>query len=414
MKMKLLKSLLIAVLITVPVLADGGSLYTRKGIGDLYFALSARRLALGGGGIALNSTNDISILNPASWFSIKKTRFDAGLFVNNLYLESSSSSVKYSQTNLYGFSFAAPIDTANGIVFAGGLTPYSNVFYEVEYRKTDQYVGDYSASYEGNGGINKLFFGLTAKLPLNFVLGAAFEYYYGEIEYNSSMTIDDDEFYNGIFTNSNNYQGRGINVGILSPDLSSIFGTDDITNFRIGAAVDYIFSMKRDSSEISGNSDSTYISYSVNQTIDVPTRFSFGAAMKLFKRYQVVADYIYQPFEQYKVDGTKPGIYQNLHRISGGLEYTNPSPKKDSFWDRIALRLGFSYEQSQYKMNGVSLSQYAIHAGFSIPLSSENSIDVAFQYGKRGTTDNSLIKETFYNLDFGISLGELWFQKIER
>lgn len=412
--MRLLKSFLLLTIVTVTLYADGGSLYTRKGIGDLYFALNARRLGLGGGGVALGSLTDLSTLNPASWYSLKQTRFETGMFYNGMKLENSNASIQYSQAALSGFAIAFPLDTARGISIAGGLVPYSSVMYEVITTQTDPLVGEYKSSYEGNGGLNKIFFGMSSKLPLGFVLGASFEYYYGKIEYNANITITDASYKDGIFKNLNRFQGTGLNVGILSPDLSKIFGSKDISDFRFGLSVNHIFNMKRDSSEISGSSDSTFISSSMNQSLKMPYRLSAGAAVKLFNRYLIVADYFYQPFEEFSINNIKPGIYQNLNRYSIGMEYTSPKEQKESFWDKLVLRAGFSYEQTQYKINSTSLSNYAVHAGFSLPVWDFSTVDVAFSVGKRGTTDSNLIKETFYNLSVGFSLGEIWFKKIDR
>ncbi len=414
MKMRAIKSFILLVTLASTLWADGGSLYTRKGIGDLYFAMNARRFAMGGGGLALNNVTDISNLNPAGWNAIRKTRFEIGAYYNGMQLENSSSSMKYSHSNITGFSFAVPIDTLSGVVLTSGLVPYSKVSYEVITTATDPLVGNFTTSYEGNGGLNTIYFGLSAKLPLDFTLGAAFEYYFGKIEYNAKITIENTIYKGGIFKNQNNFKGTGINLGLISPDLSKIFGSKDITDLRLAATFNYNFSMSRDSSEISGNTDSTFVSSSVMQDVSMPSRLGFGAAVKLFNRYQLVADYFTQPFADMSINNRKLPTYKNLNRFSVGFEYTHPSPDRDSFWDKIALRLGFSYEETQYLINSVSLTQYGFSAGFSIPLGGQNSVDIAFQTGKRGTTDNSLIKETFYMLNVGFSLGELWFIPLDR
>lgn len=70
MKMRAIKSFILLVTLASTLWADGGSLYTRKGVGDLYFAMNARRFAMGGGGLALNNVTDISNLNPADRKSV--------------------------------------------------------------------------------------------------------------------------------------------------------------------------------------------------------------------------------------------------------------------------------------------------------------------------------------------------------
>lgn len=412
--MRAIKSLLLLVIASSILWADGGSLYTRKGIGDLYFAMNARRFAMGGGGLALNNITDISSLNPAGWNAIRKTRFDIGAYYNGMKLENNSSSMNYSHSNMTGFSFAVPIDTLSGMVLTSGLVPYSKVSYEVITTATDPLVGKFTTNFEGNGGLNTIYFGLSANLPLDFKLGAAFEYYFGKIEYNAKITIDNTIYKGGIFKNQNNFKGTGVNLGLISPDISKVFGSKDISDFRIAATLNLNFSMTRDSSEISGNTDSTFVSSSVMQDVNMPSRLGIGAAVKLFNRYQIVADYFTQSFSDLSINNRKLPIYKNLNRYSVGFEYTHPSPDRDSFWDKVALRLGFNYEETQYLINSMSLTQYGITAGFSIPLGGQNAVDIAFQMGKRGTTDNNLIKESFYTINIGFSLGELWFIPLDR
>jgi hypothetical protein len=172
--------------------------------------------------------------------------------------------------------------------------------------------------------------------------------------------------------------------------------------------------MRRDSSEISGNTDSTFTSFSTNQKVNMPSRLGIGASIKLFNRYQIIADYFYQPFSDFTIENRKSGIYKNLNRYSVGFEYALPNPDKDSYWDKVALRLGFSYEDSQYNINNTALTQYAVYAGFSLPLGRQNAVDFGFQYGSRGTTDNSLLREKFFTVNIGFSIGELWFVRSER
>jgi hypothetical protein len=78
------------------------------------------------------------------------------------------------------------------------------------------------------------------------------------------------------------------------------------------------------------------------------------------------------------------------------------------------LRVGFSFEQTQYVFNGKGIDQYSLYTGFSLPLDFDNTLDVGFQYGKRGTKENNLLSENFYKFSITLSIGELWFIQTER
>jgi hypothetical protein len=83
------------------------------------------------------------------------------------------------------------------------------------------------------------------------------------------------------------------------------------------------------------------------------------------------------------------------------------------FWDRLAIRVGSYYHQTYYVVNGIGIDEWGATAGLGIPFSGENRVNVSFEYGGRGKTENNLIKESIFRLTFGISLSELWFQSFD-
>ncbi|MGE5806516.1 MAG: hypothetical protein ACM34M_12045, partial [Ignavibacteria bacterium] len=66
--------ILLVLSVSVPILAQSNSAYTRKGIGDLVYSISARRLGMGQLGVSVPDADFISTINPASWYIIKRTR----------------------------------------------------------------------------------------------------------------------------------------------------------------------------------------------------------------------------------------------------------------------------------------------------------------------------------------------------
>ncbi len=55
------------------------------------------------------------------------------------------------------------------------------------------------------------------------------------------------------------------------------------------------------------------------------------------------------------------------------------------------------------------INSYGIRAGVNIPISTYNSIDLGLNYSVKGTTENGLIKDEFFNLTAAVNFGELWF-----
>jgi len=59
--------ILILIISPISLIANGGSVYSRYGIGELNKYFSARQLSLGCNGISFISKNHININNPATW-----------------------------------------------------------------------------------------------------------------------------------------------------------------------------------------------------------------------------------------------------------------------------------------------------------------------------------------------------------
>ena len=104
---------------------------------------------------------------------------------------------------------------------------------------------------------------------------------------------------------------------------------------------------------------------------------------------------------------------RSFNKLSLGFEYRPVKNPGNSFWEQIIWRAGLSYEGTQYLVSNEGINQYSISGGLSMPISNENTLDLAVQYSMRGNKDLNLIKENVIRISVGISLGELWFVRRE-
>ena len=78
----------------------------------------------------------------------------------------------------------------------------------------------------------------------------------------------------------------------------------------------------------------------------------------------------------------------------------------------MTYRLGFRYENSYLNLFGNQINEYGISFGFGFPMKkSRTALDLSFEYGGRGTTNDNLIQENFVNVTFGVAIFENWFHK---
>jgi hypothetical protein len=414
--MKLISVIIISLITLIQTaVAQQGSIYTRYGLGDLQSSYSARRLGMGQLGTSVADEDFVGTLNPAGWNLLKMTRFELGVVYNGVSIADNLQKKFYSATRFSGFTMAFPVSSLYGIGVAIGIVPVTTVNYKVNDNVTDPNVliGNYDISYNGSGGLSKIFIGSSYRLPFDLSIGAALDYYFGNINYSSSVIFSGSNNVTAGYTKTYRPKAIGTTLGLISPDLlkeSSSFFSD----FRIGASVNLIFSTSVDS--LLTASSSVRIDTVNFSTLDmkIPYRVNVGASVILNKRFLVTVDYAFQPWKDFSIDNIKSDYLRSMMMLSTGFEYRAPKELGSSFFDRIVLRGGFSYEQTQYFINNTGINQYSVYGGFSLPISMGNTIDLGLQYYFRGQNTNSLLKENGLKLAFGLSLGDIWFLRDEK
>ena len=77
-------------------------------------------------------------------------------------------------------------------------------------------------------------------------------------------------------------------------------------------------------------------------------------------------------------------------------------------------RCGLNVSKSYFKVNEERVGKMAIDAGFGFPLKkglNPTVVNVGFEYGKTGNTDNGLIKEQYFKGIINVTINERWFAK---
>ena len=415
MIIKIIKYLSISlILISQIVFAQRTSTYTRYGLGDVYYSYSARSLSLGHTGTAMINSDYIGLLNPASWSNLSRTRIEFSFAYDELRLSNQFESKYYGDGVFKGFTFAFPVSKDYGIGIAMGIVPYSRVNYEVREKFTNETTGNYTSTYQGKGGLSKVFIGGTYKLPINFILGATLEYYFGNITYSSKVEFDNTALFPAEYELAFGPTGFGTTVGFITPDMSGLINSGSISNLRLGLSANLISKLDTDTSLIS-RSSTIIDSIGIGKTkMKVPMRFNAGLHIAFVNVYNIMLDYFYQPWSEFRLNDINQLNMNDVHKISLGFEYRPQRVPGISFWEQIILRAGLSYEMSQYKINGTELNQYSVFGGFALPLSDDNTVDIGIEYSVRGKTEQNLMEEQFIRINLGLSFGELWFIRYEK
>ncbi len=414
--MKIYKIIFFFVVYSTILFSQSSSSYTRYGIGDINYTYSARSLGFAHTGVATFNQGFVELLNPASWSALKLTRIEFSLVLNGVQLNGNSNSALYTDADFKGFTFAFPISKKFGIGFASGLLPYSRISYKVVQSNTDNETpsGNYTETYEGDGGLSRLFMGASVKLPLDWNFGATLEYYFGKRTYSSAIEFDDNSFLPSEYELDYRSTGFGTTVGLISQNFASLFNSESISNLRIGVSVNLLSDLETDTSLTINPTNRADTVFSGITQMSVPMRITTGITLQFSNVYSFNLDYIYQPWSEFSLGGVNSSYLRDVNKIGFAFEYKPVLAIRKTGWELIALRAGLSYEQTQYIINGTGINQFSVFAGLSLPLGFGDSIDLGLEYSKRGTTEANLIQENFFKINIGISFGELWFQRVQK
>lgn len=397
-----------------PLYSQVNSPYTRIGIGDIVYDYSAKRLGMGQTGASIADDDYINTINPAGLYNLNLTRFQTGIKYGGEFISSESVNKFYAKAEFNGFTFGFPVSKLYGVGAAIGIVPVSFVNYDIFEQQINSSLGNYNASYKGKGGLSRIFASASYRLPFNLNIGASFDYYFGTTDYSTTINFIDQDNYNANYNLNYSIKGSGTTLGLISPDISGLFKSETITDFRIGAALSLVSDLSVDTMVVGTSNFAVDTIARGSAKMKLPYRLSAGLSLKLDNNYLVSLDYTYQPWEKYSLNSVKSNSLRNASKISAGFEFKPVRSYDKTFWEQITIRAGLTFAQTQYIINGHGINKFAVSCGFSLPISDVNSITIGLELAMRGTKDFGLYKENIYKLNVGLNLGELWFIRQER
>ena len=271
--------------------------YTRYGLGELSDQAFAHNAAMGGIGYALRSSEQINVMNPASYSAVDSLSF---MFDIGMGLKSSNYQENGYKTNAKNASFdylAMQFRLHPRVGFAVGFTPYSNVGYKFSRTSDIENSDDVTLTntFYGDGGLQQIFGGIGFKILDNLSIGANVGYLYGEIDYQTLATLsnggDQTTTYNNISINS-----YIANFGLqYTQKLSK---TDKVTlGLVYGLGHDLKSTETKGIQVTDGSSYSELTEETIKDSYGIPSTFGAGLTWQHKQNLTVGADYTLQQFE---------------------------------------------------------------------------------------------------------------------
>lgn len=400
---------------------SGGSTYSLLGLGDLRYTPGARSIGMGYAGLSLGSSQYINGMSPATWTLIDRTRLEGEALYEGFNSTDGTVSRYLARLDFHGALLAVPVSTEKGIVIVGGFTPYSDVNYDTYTSSTapgkpDPITGipdtlNYQIHQSGSGGITRAQLGISWAPFETMALGASFNYLFGTVNNQVQQISQSTGTTGGTFTGIQTFSGIDFTAGVVFTGFGAI--SEALRPVSLGAVVTtrtnlhttmqttYEYLAERDTSE------STY------GRTSIPFSFGVGLGLKASPRWTLGADYMMQPWSTADFNGATPTDIRNSSRFSVGVERAESHELIASWLERIAYRLGFTYNESYYAPNGKGINEWGVTGGLALPFSGDSHINIALEYGRRGATGSNLVKDKIIRMTISLNISDVWFTRYE-
>ena len=395
--------------------SNTSSPYSIGGLGEIAFKGNAINRHMGGLDIVSDSLH-ANINNPASLGDLKLVTYSLGLNYKSTKLSSSASNESVTSASIDYLVVAIP---TKKFTFGFGILPATSVGYRLQSVIDGEDINNVVNRNEGYGGLNQTFISIGFKVFEFLNFGVSANYNFGKI------------------TNESSRQEQNIDFGTFFTKTSSLVGFNYrfatqlkiplTSKVRLDAMAYYV-----PKNSLTATNESVYFTRSVTtqdlgdfENLDLAARnlketsislgdqYSFGLGITKEKKWFVGGQYSQRNSADYvnnfiSLDNI---TYANGSRLSFGGFYLPDYSSITSYWKRIVYRAGMRFEDTGVLFNNQPLKETGISFGVSLPMAGYSNANIGIEFGKRGSQDNGLIQESYWNLIVGLSLNDIWFIK---
>lgn len=396
--------------------------YSSLGVGDLRQVRTVENQSMGGLGIYTDSIH-LNLNNPAALGKLGATVYTAGMSHQELRLETFDDAQNSSVSNLNYLAIALPIKLQRaGLAF--GIKPYSSVGYNLEQFSSNSEGGEIIRSFTGSGGLNQAFLSFGFAITPELHIGATGNFNFGRVTYRR-VQIEEGVVFGTLDERISEINGFDFNYALTYQpritDKHTLFLSARAETQRNLVSTNeqrietFVPSNGRTIESINVNLDEDFLRFT---EIKVPTTYSLGAGIGEDKHWFVGAEYSMQQFSDFQnvfLQGDNVA-FEDASSIAIGGYFIPNYLSLDSYFSRIVYRAGFRLDNTGYIVNDKPLEDFGITFGLGVPLGGDfsslfSNLNLGFELGRRGTTMNSLVRESYFKVNLGLSFNSRWFQK---
>ena len=394
--------------------------YSFYGLGDLVRPGTAYNFGMGGVGTGVRTTRALNFVNPAAITAHDSLAFmfDFGLENQNYYITSGTKQHSAANSmNVHHLAMSFPV--YHRIIMGLGLFPYSNTGYNLQRRSDNEDLiadmGHTYYRYTGEGGITQGLLSIGAPVGKHLSLGGQAHYYFGSIDRYNIIDFESSSYSDLTTTQQLKVGNFGFSVGAqyerpLNNDLVLTIGASYQFATKIG-------SKKVDLTYTTTGSliDTVAQSADAGHLTSLPAVISAGVSLQRANIWMFGLDYVFQDWRNTGFDNQPVGKTVKItpsHLVRTGFEWTPSRTDFRNYLNRCTYRIGLSHESTYMQFSGYNIKNTGATIGLGLPVNRwNNSVNFAAEVGRRGTTNNGLIRETYVKFSLSFSIYDIWFIK---
>ncbi len=390
--------------------------YSNYGLGEISDFSLPHNEAMGGLGIGTPEVYNINTQNPAFLPYNFLTSFQVGFKMDfRRYIGGEgNTSGRTGSLRYIGLSF--PLIT-NKWASSITLLPFSSVNYNIVGEQILEETGELVENrFDGSGGLSQVNWSHGFNVYKDFKLGLRASYVFGAIDKGIQNIIsgeEDADDFSVIYQDNVSYSDMNFAVA-----FGHSFKISESRAINYGGVLEIPtkLSGKRNSKLSRFTSDGSIelpgaliINEDLAVEYEIPMNLGLGISYESGNQLQFGLDVKYRNWENSK--NAAADSLRNTLGITLGGKIVPDYNSVNNYLQRVHYRFGLQYKQLPYMVNGTEINEFGINFGVSLPVSGVSSLDTAFKFGWRGTTDNDLVRESFYQIVFGLTINDRWFIK---
>ena len=386
--------------------------YSYFGVGETNFSATVENQMMGGNTAYYDSVHQ-NMNNAASLSKLKFVNYSVGVDLKNTSYLSASTNEKSTAAAINYISVAIPTKLLS---FSFGIKPKTSVGYLLENDDKSKTPPELNR-FTGSGGVSNAFVSIGFELLENWGFGFSSSYAFGNLNHYHTKILENIELYTRVSSESS--------VSGLDYNFSTVYQKTFNEKITLYSSIIYqpeanyksrnnqIISTIDPNSSFGGDSEEIDLSAVglKNTNIKIPNSLSFGLGLGQDKKWFLGFNYMKNDEGGYKNElmGLDNVEFKSSQTYSIGGFLLPEYNSFTNYFKTLTYRFGLRYKNGGLYVNNQQINEIGVNFGFGIPLAGISSANLGFEFGQRGTTKASLIKEKFFSIRLGVSLNDLWF-----